>query len=155
VPGPIAALCEGTLPGTAPPAPTLCDLDAGRRLIAPTKRTTTGEISKTSKMPAFMASVKAHVRNGYFVSDEPANLPEGTPVELQVVTTDPWADMDPKNAPSSRKRSRKATATSRRATSWMRETFLRNCEPRKRESQALEARGARGEANRCQVARER
>jgi hypothetical protein len=37
----------------------------------------------------------------------------------------------------------------------MRETFLRNCEPRKRESQALEARGARGEANRCQVARER
>jgi len=42
-----------------------------------------------------MASVKAHVRNGYFVSDEPANLPEGTPVELQLVTTDPWADIDP------------------------------------------------------------
>jgi hypothetical protein len=42
-----------------------------------------------------MAPVKAHVRNGYFVSDEPANLPEGTPVELQLVTPDPWADMDP------------------------------------------------------------
>lgn len=46
-------------------------------------------------MPALMAPVKAHVRNGYFVSDEPANLPEGTPVELQLVTPDPWADMEP------------------------------------------------------------
>ncbi len=42
-----------------------------------------------------MSPVKAHVRNGYFVSDEPANLPEGTEVELQLVTADPWADMDP------------------------------------------------------------
>jgi len=43
-----------------------------------------------------MAPVKAHVRNGYFVSDEPANLPEGTEVELQLVSPgDPWADMDP------------------------------------------------------------
>ena len=42
-----------------------------------------------------MQAVKAHVRNGYFVSDEPANLPEGTEVELQLVTTDSWADMDP------------------------------------------------------------
>jgi len=46
-------------------------------------------------MQALMAPVKAHVRNGYFVSDDPANLPEGTSVELQLVTTDPWADMDP------------------------------------------------------------
>jgi hypothetical protein len=46
-------------------------------------------------MQALMAPVKAHVRNGYFVSDEPANLPEGTPVEPQLVTPDPWADMDP------------------------------------------------------------
>lgn len=37
-----------------------------------------------------MGPVKAHVRNGYFVSDEPANLPEGTAVELQVVASDPW-----------------------------------------------------------------
>lgn len=44
-----------------------------------------------------MGTVKAHVRNGYFVSDEPAELPEGTPVELQLVTTDPWADMDPED----------------------------------------------------------
>jgi hypothetical protein len=42
-----------------------------------------------------MRALKAHVRNGHFVSDEPANLPEGTEVELQVVTPDPWADMDP------------------------------------------------------------
>jgi hypothetical protein len=42
-----------------------------------------------------MGTAKAHVRNGHFVSDEPANLPEGTPVELQLVTTDPWGDMDP------------------------------------------------------------
>ena len=48
-------------------------------------------------MQALMAPVKAHVRNGYFVSDEPANLPEGTPVELQLVTTDPWADIDPED----------------------------------------------------------
>ena len=46
-------------------------------------------------MQLVMAPVKAHVRNGYFVSDEPANLPEGTPVELQLVTPDPWADMAP------------------------------------------------------------
>lgn len=46
-------------------------------------------------MHEVMSRVKAHVRNGYYVSDEPANLPEGTPVELQLVTTDPWADMDP------------------------------------------------------------
>ena len=44
-----------------------------------------------------MAPVKAHVRNGYFVSDEPANLPEGTPVELQLLTTDPLADVDPED----------------------------------------------------------
>ena len=50
---------------------------------------------KRDMMHEAMAPVKAHVRNGYFVSDEPANLPEGTPVELQLVTTDPWADMDP------------------------------------------------------------
>jgi hypothetical protein len=43
-----------------------------------------------------MQAVKAHVRNGYFVSDEPANLPEGTEVELQLVSQgDPWAAMDP------------------------------------------------------------
>jgi hypothetical protein len=43
-----------------------------------------------------MAPLKAHVRNGYFVSDEPANLPEGTEVELQRVSPeDPWAGMDP------------------------------------------------------------
>jgi len=46
-------------------------------------------------MHGAMSTVKAHVRNGYYVSDEPANLPEGTPVELQLVTTDPWAGMDP------------------------------------------------------------
>jgi predicted transcriptional regulator len=42
-----------------------------------------------------MGTVKAHVRNGHFVSDEPANLPEGTPVELQLVTTDALVDIDP------------------------------------------------------------
>jgi hypothetical protein len=42
-----------------------------------------------------MSTVKAHVRNGYYVSDEPAAHPEGTPVELQLVTTDPWAGMAP------------------------------------------------------------
>jgi len=42
-----------------------------------------------------MTPLKAHVRNGHFVSDEPANLPEGTEVEPQLVTPeDPWADMD-------------------------------------------------------------
>lgn len=45
-------------------------------------------------MQALMAPVKAHVRNGYFVSDEPANLPEGTSVELHLVTTDALADLD-------------------------------------------------------------
>ena len=44
-----------------------------------------------------MAMVKAHVRNGHFVSDEPVDLPEGTPVVLQLVTTDGSADMDPED----------------------------------------------------------
>lgn len=42
-----------------------------------------------------MHAVKAHVRNGYFVSDEPTNLPEGTQVELQVVGVDSLAEMAP------------------------------------------------------------
>jgi hypothetical protein len=43
-----------------------------------------------------MAPLKAHVRNGHFVSDEPANLPEGTEVELQLLTPEgAWAGMDP------------------------------------------------------------
>ncbi|HKY39648.1 MAG TPA: hypothetical protein VJN18_27110 [Polyangiaceae bacterium] len=50
-----------------------------------------------------MQAVKAHVRNGYFVSDEPANLPEGTEVELQLVTTDSWADMDPEETRRARR----------------------------------------------------
>src|SRR5882672_842905 len=50
---------------------------------------------KRDKMHEAMSTVKAHVRNGFYVSDEPAAHPEGTPVELQLVTTDPWAGMDP------------------------------------------------------------
>ena len=51
-----------------------------------------GERDKMSSMQA----LKAHVRNGHFVIDEPTDLPEGTEVELQLVTVaDQWADMDP------------------------------------------------------------
>lgn len=32
-----------------------------------------------------MSAVKAHVRNGHYVSDEPANLPEGTSVNFPIV----------------------------------------------------------------------
>ena len=32
-----------------------------------------------------MSPVKAHVRNGHYVSDEPAELPEGTPVDFPIV----------------------------------------------------------------------
>ena len=43
-----------------------------------------------------MSPVKAHVRNGHYVSDEPANLPEGTPVNFPVVeVVDAFADMAP------------------------------------------------------------
>ena len=43
-----------------------------------------------------MRALKAHVRNGHFVIDEPTDLPEGTEVELHLVTPEhPWADMDP------------------------------------------------------------
>jgi hypothetical protein len=43
-----------------------------------------------------MQALKAHVRNGHFVIDEPTDLPEGTEVELQLVNVaDPWAEMDP------------------------------------------------------------
>lgn len=40
-----------------------------------------------------MQALKAHVRNGYFVSDEPTTLPEGT--EAKLVVEDPFADMTP------------------------------------------------------------
>ena len=40
-----------------------------------------------------MHALKAHVRNGYFVSDEPTDLPEGT--EAKIVIEDAFADMDP------------------------------------------------------------
>ena len=44
-----------------------------------------------------MQALKAHVRNGHFVSDEPTDLPEGTEVELQLVNVaDPCAGMTPK-----------------------------------------------------------
>jgi len=43
-----------------------------------------------------MAPVKAHVRNGHYVSDEPAHLPEGTEVTFPIVNVvDPFADMVP------------------------------------------------------------
>jgi hypothetical protein len=41
-----------------------------------------------------MGTVKAHVRNGHLVSDEPVNLPEGAQVELQLVTSDVSPAMD-------------------------------------------------------------
>jgi hypothetical protein len=43
-----------------------------------------------------MSPVKAHVRNGHYVSDEPAELPEGTPVNFPIMNVvDAFADMDP------------------------------------------------------------
>ena len=40
-----------------------------------------------------MRGIKARVRNGYFVSDEPADLPEGT--GASIVLEDPFAGMTP------------------------------------------------------------
>jgi hypothetical protein len=43
-----------------------------------------------------MSPVKAHVRNGHYVSDEPAHLPEGTAVNFPVVdVVEPLDDMTP------------------------------------------------------------
>ena len=43
-----------------------------------------------------MSPVKAHVRNGHYVSDEPAHLPEGTAVNFPIVdVVDAFADMAP------------------------------------------------------------
>jgi hypothetical protein len=42
---------------------------------------------------AIMQALKAHVRNGYFVSDEPTDLPEGT--EAKLVVDDAFADVEP------------------------------------------------------------
>jgi len=42
------------------------------------------------------ATMKAHVRNGHFVADEPTELPEGTEVESALTRVlDPFAGMDP------------------------------------------------------------
>jgi hypothetical protein len=41
------------------------------------------------------ATMKAHVRNGHFVADEPTELPEGTEVEIALTrVVDPFAGMD-------------------------------------------------------------
>ena len=40
-----------------------------------------------------MRRITARVRNGYFVSDEPTDLPEGT--EASIVLEDPFAGMTP------------------------------------------------------------
>jgi hypothetical protein len=43
-----------------------------------------------------MHRMRAQVRNGHLVIDEPTDLPEGTVVELKVVKVEnPWADMHP------------------------------------------------------------
>lgn len=43
-----------------------------------------------------MSPVKAHVRNGHYVSDEPADLPEGTPVNFPIMNVvDAFADLAP------------------------------------------------------------
>ena len=42
-----------------------------------------------------MHALKAHVRNGYLVSDEPTELPEGAEVEIELTKVDSFADMDP------------------------------------------------------------
>jgi hypothetical protein len=42
------------------------------------------------------ATMKAHVRNGHFVADEPTELPEGAEVEIALTrVVDPFAGMDP------------------------------------------------------------
>jgi hypothetical protein len=38
--------------------------------------------------------MKAHVRNGHFVVDEPTELPEGTEVEVALTRVEPFAGMD-------------------------------------------------------------
>jgi hypothetical protein len=43
-----------------------------------------------------MQALKAHVRTGHFVVDEPTELPDGTEVEMALTKiVDPFADMDP------------------------------------------------------------
>jgi hypothetical protein len=43
-----------------------------------------------------MNALKAHVRNGHLVVDEPTDLPEGTEVEVAVTRiVDPFAGMGP------------------------------------------------------------
>ena len=42
-----------------------------------------------------MHALKAHVRNGYLVSDEPTELPEGAAVEIQLTKVDSFAAMEP------------------------------------------------------------
>ena len=37
-----------------------------------------------------MLTVRAHVRNGRLVVDEPTDLPDGTEVELAAVDDEPW-----------------------------------------------------------------
>ena len=45
---------------------------------------------------SLMQALKAHVRNGHYVVDEPTALPEGTEVEMALTRiVDPFADMDP------------------------------------------------------------
>ena len=67
------------------------------------------------------APMKARVRNGHVVADEPAELPEGTEIEIAFTrVVDSLPGLVPLNALSSSKSSRKAVATSRAAITWTR-----------------------------------
>ena len=97
-------------------------------------------------MPALLVPVKAHVRNGYFVTDEPANLPEGTPVELQLVTTDPWADRDPEERAELEEAIEAGYGDIENGDVVNARKFLAELRARTRQSQTLEAGGERSKS---------
>jgi hypothetical protein len=53
-----------------------------------------------------MHALKAHVRNGCLVSDEPTKLPEGAKVEIQLTKVDSFADLAPDERAELGRRSR-------------------------------------------------
>jgi hypothetical protein len=75
---------------------------------------------RRDKMTA-MEALKAHVRNGHVVVNEPTELPEGTEVAVTKIVG-PFAGMDPMNAPSSSKSSKRGIAISRTASTLMPES---------------------------------
>ena len=82
-----------------------------------------------------MSPVKARVRNGHYVSDEPAHLPEGTAVNFPVVdVVEAFADMAPDERAELEESIEEGFRDMENGSTWERARSWPSFEPRTRQS---------------------